>query len=300
MRVGRTLFLSVLAAVIFACLGCEKLNLNFFSQPGFKPEGTIVAQVDNMYITLEQLNQEIENLNALNSLYYNAEPKKFTTEEKLTFLKEEMVPRYLFYKEAKERGLDKQNKVQELLLNAQVRVLDEQFIKQQTADSSATSQEIESFYNNYKERFRQEEERRIREILADSESEAKDILIELLKGADFATLAQQRSKAESAAKGGDLGFIKKGQRGTDFKRFDDVAFSASLEAGQISPVFKDTKGYFIVRIEATRGGQTTPLNEVWEQVKNAVVYLKQQQKMQELKDGLAKKAKIQLFQEQVK
>jgi len=282
--------------VIFSLIGCENLNI---TAPA-KPEGTIVAQVGNMYITLEQLNQEIDNINTLNALYNNAEPKKFTPEEKLAFLKEELIPRYLFYKEAKARSVDKDRKVQEQLLNAEVRIVFDQFVKKETSETAPTSKEIEAFYNNYKERFRPTEERRIREILVSSEDEAKEVLIELLKGTDFATLAQQRSKAQTASKGGDLGFIGKGQLGEEYKKFDEMAFSSSLEQGQISSVFKDKKGYYIIRLDGVRGGQTPSLNEVWDQVKNTVIMVKQQQKIQELNDSLSKKTKVSIYQEKVK
>lgn len=282
--------------VILSLIGCEKFNLT----APVKPEGTIIAQVGDMYITLEQLNQEIENINTLNALYNNAEPKKFTTEEKLAFLKEELIPRYLFYKEAKARSVDKDRKVQEQLLNAEVRIVFDQFVKKETAETAPTSKEIEAFYNNYKERFRPTEERRIREILVSSEDEAKEVLIELLKGTDFAALAQQRSKSDTASKGGDLGFIGKGQLGAEYKKFDEMAFSPSLEQGQISSVFKDKKGYYIIRLDGIRGGQTPSLNEVWDQVKNTVIMVKQQQKIQELNDSLSKKTKVAIYQEKVK
>jgi peptidyl-prolyl cis-trans isomerase C len=282
--------------VIFSLIGCENLNI---TSPA-KPEGTIVAQVGNMYITLEQLNQEIDNINTLNALYNNAEPKKFTPEEKLAFLKEELIPRYLFYKEAKARNVDKDRKVQEQLLNAEVRIVFDQFVKKETTETAPTSKEIEAFYNSYKERFRPTEERRIREILVSSEDEAKEVLIELLKGTDFATLAQQRSKAQTASKGGDLGFIGKGQLGEEYKKFDEMAFSPSLEQGQISSVFKDKKGYYIIRLDGVRGGQTPSLNEVWDQVKSTVTMVKQQQKIQELNDSLSKKTKVAIYQEKVK
>jgi len=282
--------------VILSLIGCEKFNIT----ASVKPEGTVIAKVGDMYITLEQLDQEIDNINTLNALYNNAEPKKFTPEEKLAFLKEELIPRYLFYKEAKARNVDKDNKVREQLLNAEVRIVFDQFIKKETSNATPTSKEIEAFYNDYKERFRPTEERRIREILVPTEDEAKEVLIELLKGTDFAALAQQRSKAETASKGGDLGFIGKGQLGEEYKKFDEMAFSASLEQGQISSVFKDKKGYYIIRLDGIRGGQTPSLNEVWDQVKNTVIMVKQQQKIQELNDSLSKKTKVAIYQEKVK
>jgi len=275
--------------------GCDSLeSLNPSPQPP-KPEGTIVAKVDNMYITLEQLDKEIEGFKQM----YDIEPtKQVTKDEKIAFLKEELIPRYMFYKEAKARKLNKDPKVQETLFNLEVRVLDEAFLKDAGGEMTASPQEIENFYNTYKDRFKQVDERRVREIMVNTEDEAKDILIELLKGGNFNQFAQDKSKAESAAKGGDLAYIKKGQLGDDYKRFDDVVFN--LERGQTSSIFKDKKGFYIVRVDDIRGGGVTPLSEVRDQVKSAVVYLKQQQKLQELRDSLSKKSKVELYQEKVK
>ncbi len=282
--------------------GCEKLKISSAppapSSPSFKPEGTIIAQVGDMYITLEQLDQEIAEMNA--RFNREGEPKKLTPEEKTAYLKEVLVPRYLFYIEGKASGVDKDPKIREQLLGVEISLVAGEFLTKQTVDQNPQPKEIEAFYETYKDQFRPNEERRIREILVSTETEAKEILIELLKGSDFATLAQERSRADSASKGGDLGFITKGQRGQDFKKFDEVAFSPSLEDGQISSVFKDKKGWYIVRLEKARGGQAPSLNEVWDQVKSTFVAVKQQQKIQELNGKLAQKTKVSVYQEKVK
>ena len=290
----------LLTLTLFFLTGCDNFSFTFSPPP--KPAGTVVAKVgDSYYITLDELNAELDQLNAM-AAYYNpgSEPKKFTKEEKIEILKNELIPRYLFYKMAKAKGMDKDPKISAALLNAQIKVLDEQLLKKETEGLTATNQEIENFYNTYKDQFQQDEERRIREIVVATEDEAKEIMIELLKGTDFAALAQQKSIAKSAAQGGDLGFIRKSSKGAGFKKFDEVAFSPSMESGEMSPVFKDKDGYYIVRVESIKGGQTQPLSEVADQVKNAVIYVKQQQKLQEIKDGLSKKAKYELYQEQVK
>ena len=137
-------------------------------------------------------------------------------------------------------------------------------------------------------------------MVFDDEAAAKDALIELLKGGDFAALAKERSRAASAANGGDLGFIKKGKRGEDFTRFDAVAFSASLDVGQTSNVFKDKAGYYIIKLEAKKGGQSRPLSEAWDEIKRNALFIKQQQKLQEITGDLLKKTKVVVFEDKVK
>lgn len=298
MKRKQGLFFVILGLLIFSFIGCEKLNLKFpLKKEVFKPEGTVIAQVDNMYITLEQLNQEIENYN---KLMEDLEAKITTREQKLAYLNEELIRRYLLYQEAKARGLDKEPKNQELLRNVEINLLANQLLQAEIGNLVVTSSEIEDFYNLYKEQYRQEEERRIREIVLDSETEAREALIELLKGADFASLATQRSRSESARQGGDLGFVKKGQRGSEFARFDEVAFSPFLEVGQVSNVFKDKRGYYIIKVEGIKGGQARALSEVWDEIKRSVLFLKQQQKLREMSSSLLKKAKVEIYEEKIK
>jgi peptidyl-prolyl cis-trans isomerase C len=279
--------------------GCEKLEkLQFPAKKNIlQPQGTVIAKVDNLPITSEQLNQEIENYN---QLMENPAAKITTRDQKISYLNEELIRRYLFYLDAKARHLDERPKVQEILRNLEINVLANQLMQDEIGNITVTSSEVEDFYNIYKDQYQQAEERRIRELALDSEQEAKDVLIELLRGADFATMATQRSRAESAGKGGDLGFIKKGQRGPDFAAFDEVAFSRSLNTGQISNIFKVKERYYIIKVETIRGGQVRPLSEVWDDINKTVLFLKQQQKLQEITGRLLKKNKVVIYEDKIK
>ncbi|MDP3732541.1 MAG: peptidyl-prolyl cis-trans isomerase [Candidatus Omnitrophota bacterium] len=285
--------------LLFSSVGCNKLEkLQFGSKnKALQPQGTVIAKVDNLPITAEQLDQEIQNYN---QLIDNPAAKISTREQKLAYLNEELIRRYLFYLDAKARGVDERSKVQEILRSLEINVLANQLMQDEIGNLTVTSSEVEDFYNIYKDQYQQAEERRIREIALDSEQEAKDVLIELLKGADFATIASQRSRAESAGKGGDLGFIKRGQRGADFAAFDEVAFSRFLNTSQTSNIFKVKERYYIIKVETIKGGQMRPLSEVWDEINRNVLFLKQQQKLQEITAGLLKKNKVVIYDEKIK
>ena len=285
-----------LVLLSFGCEKIEKLNL-LNKNKALQPQGTVIAKVADLPITLEQLEQEIQGYNELTDV---PGAKINTREQRIAYLNEELIRRHLLYLEAVARNFDNQPKVQETLRNLEINVLANQFIQDEIKNVTVTSSEIEDFYNLYKDQFQQEEERRIKEILVSDETTAKEILIELLKGADFATLAKERSIAPTAANGGDLGFIKKGARGADFARFDIIAFSSSLEVGQNSNVFKDKSGYYIVKLEGKKGGQPRPLSEVWDEIKTSVLFLKQQQKIKEITDNLAKKIKVVVYEDRIK
>lgn len=87
-----------------------------------------------------------------------------------------------------------------------------------------------------------------RHILVEQESKAKEIADKLKNGGDFAALAKAESlDPGSAAKGGDLGFFK---RGAMVKEFDSVAFS--LKPGEISAPVKTQFGYHIIQVDARK------------------------------------------------
>lgn len=79
-------------------------------------------------------------------------------------------------------------------------------------------------------------------ILVKHESQAKDILQQLKKGAKFQTLAKKYSLCPSGKKGGDLGEF---QKGAMVAAFDKACFSGEL----ITPQLVKTKfGWHIVKV----------------------------------------------------
>ncbi len=289
--------------LVSALMGCDKLN---FLKPKedkskkvavtFAVKGTIIAKVNNISLTLEELNQEID---AYNNLVPEDKPelKISTREQKIKYLKDEMVKRTMLYQEALDNGLDRNEEILRALERTKRDLLVVELIKQETGKVDVSSKEIEDYYNTYKEQLKEPEERQLREIVVPMEQEAKDILIQLLQGADFAALAKERSKVPSAKDGGDLGFI---QRGKKFAQFDTVAFSDSLEAGKISNIFKGPDGYYILKLEARRGGKQKSLSELWDDIKRGLTFLKQQQKIEDLIGKLSREAKLEVYEGEIK
>ena len=85
-------------------------------------------------------------------------------------------------------------------------------------------------------------------ILVSEEEVAKAIIEELAAGADFATLAQERSEGPSASRGGDLGFF---ERGDMVPPFADAAFA--MEPGQITDAPVKTQfGWHVIQVTDRR------------------------------------------------
>jgi parvulin-like peptidyl-prolyl isomerase len=116
-------------------------------------------------------------------------------------------------------------------------------------------QEIQKYYEEHKEEYREPEKRVIRYAFfplvpsaADSQAiwnDAMDLLKRARSGEDFASLAEMYSEDPgSRDKGGDLGFFG---RGTMVKPFEDAAFQA--KAGEIVGPVQTSYGLHIIKVE---------------------------------------------------
>lgn len=289
-----------LGLILFLGLvGCENL-------PFLKPKkasqattavtvkGTVIAKVNNMPVILEDLNQEIDAYNA-NVPVDKPELKITTREQKIQYLNNQMIRRALLYQEAANRGLERNEEILKVLEKTKDDLLVMELVRQEVEKVEVSSKEIEDYYNTYKEQLKEPQELQMREIVVPTEAEAKDILIQLLQGADFATKALERSKSASAKDGGDLGFIQLGKK---FPQFDAVA--ETLEVGKTSNYFKGPDGYYILKLEARRGGKQKSLSELWEDIKRGLTFLKQQQKIENLVVKLSREAKIEKYEGEIK
>jgi peptidyl-prolyl cis-trans isomerase C len=297
LNINRGAVVPLIFCFLFAGLwGCDKLN---FLAPKKKAEakkefpviqvkGTVIATVNNYPITLEDLEQEIASYNEMMKDQPAQQIK--TRDQKINYLRDEMERRILLYQEALARGLDRKEEVVQALEKTKQDLLVMELISQESQKiPEASSDEIKSFYKANQDQLKEPEERQIREIVVPSEQEAKDTLVQLLQGADFATLAKERSKSPSAKDGGDLGFIQKGKK---FLQFDTVAFSDTLEVGRMSNIFKDPDGYIILKLEAKRGGKPKSEAEMWNDIKNGLTYLKRQENMANLIKKLKGEASV--------
>jgi peptidyl-prolyl cis-trans isomerase C len=137
-------------------------------------------------------------------------------------------------------------------------------------DTGKAALNDEAMHKVYDEAVKQmppEQEVHARHILVQTEDEAKEIEAELKKGADFATLAKEKSKDPGAADGGDLGYFTKDQMVPEFSQ---AAFK--LDKGQISDPVHTQFGWHIIKVEDKRTKPTPTFDEVRGQIENYVAH----------------------------
>ena len=149
---------------------------------------------------------------------------------------------------------------------------------QGTGKAALTDDALHKVYDDAVKQMPPEEEVHARHILVPTEDEAKEIEAELKKGADFATLAKEKSKDPGAADGGDLGYFTKDQM---VPEFSEAAFK--LDKGQISDPVHTQFGWHIIKVEDKRIKPTPSFDEVKPQLENFVAHKAQAQLVEDLR-----------------
>ncbi len=158
-----------------------------------------------------------------------------------------------------------------------------------------TPEEVKATYEKDKAKYVSSEEVQASHILVDTEEEAKKIKEQLDKGADFATLAKEKSKCPSAPRGGDLGSFGKGRMVPEFEK---VAFG--LKVGEISAPVKTQFGWHIIKVTGTKPAKTKEFDEVKAEIEQKLLQEKQKKAYDDLMASLKAKADIKVNEELVK
>jgi peptidyl-prolyl cis-trans isomerase D len=136
----------------------------------------------------------------------------------------------------------------------------------QSAQISGT--QLQQMYQDNIDSYRFPERVQVRHILiktqgtspqdaAKAKAKAEDVLTQLQHGANFADLAKKYSEDPgSASKGGELGWIVRGQT---VKNFENEAFS--LKPGETSGLVQTEYGYHIIQVEAKQAAHTESFDE---------------------------------------
>jgi hypothetical protein len=123
-----------------------------------------------------------------------------------------------------------------------------------TQITAPTDAEIQDYYAKNQSDFRSGEEVRVRQILVHDETLAKDIAARLKAGESFAELSSQHSRAPNAKRGGEIGFVSRGELP---KMFEEEIFR--LEPGQISDVIRTDTSFHIFQVDERRAAGTLDL-----------------------------------------
>ncbi|MBI5789617.1 MAG: peptidylprolyl isomerase [Candidatus Schekmanbacteria bacterium] len=124
---------------------------------------------------------------------------------------------------------------------------------------TVANDEIENYYKQHIDEFKQAEQVRVSQIVLDDEMEALALWEKLQNNpGSFAQMAQKYSLSPEAGKGGDLGYFPRGQMPPEF---EETAFSLRRK-GEVSQVFHTAYGYHIFQLQDFKAARQTSLVEV--------------------------------------
>ena len=267
----------------------------------------VVANVNGVVISKADIELRVEELKALVANMGQAWTP--LTAEQLEAVMEELVNNELMSQEAVARGLDRQLATQRRFEFLRRTFFAQEWLRWNNQKLDVSSAEVEQYYDTNKLGFRTPERRKLRQLTVASEDEAKQALSQLLSGsAEFSSLAQQISLAPSKSQGGLMAdwVVREAEQPlvTAEEASTTTVLDPALEASvfaidQISGFSSYVKGadnrYHIFQLVEKQAERTRPMTEMWDQIKQFLLFQKLQGSLEDLKG----KAKIERFSERL-
>lgn len=199
---------------------------------------------------------------------------------------ERLIDSKLVANAGREEKLQNDPEVKQRLAQFEDRLIQEVYLTRRV-EAAATDAAVKDRYEKYVRENPAREEISARHILVQTEAQAKEVIGQLAKGADFAELAREKSIDPSGKRqGGDLGFFS---REDMVPEFSEAAFKLQEGETTKAPV-KSQFGWHVIKVEKRR--QSAPsLDEMREQLASEI----SQEVVSETVDKLKKTAKIERF-----
>jgi len=234
------------AAAILACLSI--VNVAAEAQEPPEAEDPIVARVDGVAIHKSEV---IEYAAGLPPQYRQAFDQIFP------YLVQRMIDLVLLDKAAEANGFSEDEEVQARVAQLTVTVVREVYLERLVV-AEVDEAAVQARYQTYLEENPPSEEIHASHILLESEETAREIIVALDEGADFAELAQERSTGPSAPQGGDLGYFTASQM---IPAFSDAALAMEVGSYSKDPVQTEF-GWHVILVEDRRTQAPAPFDEV--------------------------------------
>ncbi len=200
-----------------------------------------LARVDASVLTVDEFYASVpEQLLAVMSLDDQEEALK-------TWVKTE-----LFYREGLRRGFGDDPELVRRLREIEREMVAEKCIKTFVDDiPDVTEEEARAYFEEHRSDYSIQV--RLAHILVRSRPEAERALEELRSGTPFETVAANVSIDQTAAQGGDLGYMRRGEM---IHELEEKAFE--LKVGDVSDVIPSSYGYHVIKVLDRHPGAGQP------------------------------------------
>jgi peptidyl-prolyl cis-trans isomerase C len=281
----------LLVVLGLAVVGCSKGTEG--GKPGEKKE----VKFSNPNVIAKIGSTEIKDtdLDAILSQIPEPYRARYATPEAKREIIEKMAEVKMMAMEAKKKGIDKKPATKLKLEYIGDQILARDLEESAVENIKVNDADIAKYYNDNKDKFAQGPRVKVRHILVPTEQEAKAILEQLKKGADFSKLAKEKSKCPSAPRGGDLGWVTQGRMDPAFEK---AAFA--LKKGQMSGIVKSSFGYHIIICDDIEAKKEKNLNEIKPQIEKELQREKREEVTNKLKEQVKKDFPITINEEYFK
>jgi hypothetical protein len=235
------------------------------TQPGTAaaPVSPVVAEHRGVVVTLDQVRDLA--LERSRSGDPRGMMQGFTVDGRVELV-HELLRQQALAREARRVGLEGRPDVARRLGRLSDQVLAEALVAQVRSDADVSEAALRAFYRDEADRFRSAPRRKLRHLLAASETEARAALEAIVAGQAFANVAAERSRdAQTRAQGGDLGWVP---RGVMVAAFDEAAFA--LPVGIPSTPVRTSFGWHLILVEEIDPGSLPPFELIADRVKEAL------------------------------
>jgi peptidyl-prolyl cis-trans isomerase C len=242
------------------------------------PGNTVVARVDGVELHLADVEAAQQTL--------PPQAQKLPLQQIYPILLDRLVDRTLVIEAGRKEHLDQDPTVQDQLRLYEDHLIQRAYIEQLIKGAESEDQ-LRAAYQKLLQGQPGREEVHARQILVKTEAEAKSIIDQLDKGADFTTLAKKYSTDPDAASGGDLGYFG---RDDMVPAFTAAAFAVPVGKYTETPV-KTEFGWHVILVEDHRVKKPPTFDEARDEVRRLVARDIIEAKLKDLRRG----AKIDTF-----
>lgn len=265
----------------------EQMQSEMKDAPKTDPE-RVLAKVADREIRQKDIDQVIRMMGPQGAMMYdNPQGRRAVLDE--------LVSMHLFALKGAEEKLDQTPEFKAALETFRNQSLARAAIDASLKDVTASDEDAKKFYDEHPDQFTQPERVHVRHILISDDVTSADaiakIQADLRAGASFDEVAKSCSLCPSAAQGGDLGEVSKGQMVPEF----ETAAFALKNPGDLSEPIKTQFGWHIIRLEDRTPSSLEPLDTVKPQLLQYLTNEKRNEAFKNAVEGLKKTYKVEML-----
>ena len=274
--------LLTLPLTIVACNGNEAGDPGSTPSEGASADGE--GDIGTVLATVGDVQVGSKEFQVAASRKTPADGESLSLEERQEIL-DKLVTEKVLYQEAKKQGIDRDPKVQKVMINTLLR----EDVYSKVRNSDFSQDELRAYFEDHRDEFVVPEKVQVKRIFIkvnedrpsdDARKAAADLRAQLVADPDkFKELATKHSEDPYRRRGGDLGFVsREGKPGIDSTV---TAKAFELDVGELSEVFEAGGGMNIIMVANKR----EKVERTFEQMKGSVLRKVKNDKYKELYDA---------------